>query len=123
MTFMEAVFATMLFDLALFGTSNPVINTIIRIFTSLQNSWDKPFSSRDQAATQVTEFCERLSIQQTPWIWEKPKEEYICLNDFFSRTFSPRHFPPLGEAKVVAPACCTMTKYNDDNDLKSILIK
>lgn len=123
MTFMEAVFATILFDLALFGTCNPLINTIIRIFTSLQNSWDKPFSSKDEAASQVTEFCERLSIQQSPWIWEKPKEDYTCLNDFFSRTFAPRHFPSIGEAKVVAPACCTITRYEDDDSLKSILIK
>jgi phosphatidylserine decarboxylase len=123
MTFMEAVFATILFDLALFGTSNPVINGIIRFFTSLQNSWDSQFLSQEDAFTQVTEFCERLSIQQNPWIWEKSKEDYTSLNDFFSRTFLRSEFPTLGSANIVAPACCTMTRYNDDASMKSLLIK
>lgn len=123
MTFMEAVFATILFDLALFGTSNVFINAIIRTFTSFQNSWDKPFRSREEAVCQITEFCDRLSIQQSPWIWEKAKEEYTSLNDFFARTFSGKFFPPLGQASVVAPACCTMTRYNDNDTLKSVLIK
>jgi len=123
MTFMEAVFATILFDLALFGTNNPVINGIIRFFTSLQNSWDSQFSSQEDAVTQVTEFCERLSIQQNPWIWEKSKEDYTSLNDFFSRTFIQSKFPTLGSANIVAAASCTMTRYNDDASMKSLLIK
>jgi len=123
MTFMEAVFATILFDLALFGTSNPIINGIIRFFTSLQNSWDRPFSSKEDAVTQVTEFCKRLSIQQNPWIWEKSIEDYVSLNDFFSRTYAQSEFPSLGTASIVAPACCTLTRYNDDASMKSFLIK
>jgi len=123
MTFIEGVFATILFDLALFGTSNPLINGVIRLFTSLQNAWDKPFSSKLEAVSQVKEFATRLSIQQEPWIWEKPIEDYTSLNDFFSRTYQPSTLPALGDAKVVAPACCTMTRYNNDSDLRSLLIK
>lgn len=40
MTLFEGVFATLLFDMALFGTSNLLINFVIRTFTSIQNRWD-----------------------------------------------------------------------------------
>lgn len=123
MTLIEGVFATILFDLALFGTSNPIINTIIKLFTNIQNSWDTPFSSPQVAREQVTEFCHRLSIQQQPWIWEKDISEYKCLNDFFARTYHSKYFPPCGTGTVVSPACCTLTRYNNDAQLKSILIK
>ena len=123
MTLIEGVFATILFDLALFGTSNPIINAIIRLFTNIQNSWDNSFGSPDVAKTQITQFCEKLSIQQTPWIWEKDIEEYTCLNDFFARKYSPKHFPHVGNGNVVSPACCTLTRYNDDAQIKNILIK
>lgn len=124
MTLIEGVFATLLFDMALFGTKNVFIDGIIRLFTSLQNSWDKPFQSKQQADVQITEFCERLGIQQNPWIWEKDKQSYTCLNDFFARTYAENHFPQLGEdAQVVSPACCTLTRYADNVELQNILIK
>lgn len=123
MTLIEGVFATILFDLALFGTSNPFINIIISLFTNIQNSWDKPFPSKTTAKHQIEEFCHRLNIQMEPWIWDKRMEDYHSLNDFFSRTYHTNHFPTIGEAKIVAPACCTMTRYRNNNDLKSILIK
>ncbi len=123
MTLIEGVFATILFDLALFGTSNPIINSIIKLFTNLQNSWDNQFGSPDIAKAQITQFCDKLSIQQNPWIWEKDISEYSCLNDFFARRYSKKYYPPLGAGKVVSPACCTITRYNDDGQLKNILIK
>lgn len=122
-TLVEGVFATLLFDLALFGTSSPLINGLIWLFTTLQNSWDKPFKSKQHAISQVTEFCERLNIQQDPWIWEKKKDEYTSLNDFFSRRYAPNHFPRIGSAAVVSPACCTLSRYANDTELRSILIK
>lgn len=123
MTFIEAVFTTILFDLALFGTSNFFINSIIRFFTNFQNSWDKPFKSRDEGIEQITEFCNRLSIQQCPWVWEKRKEEYTSINDFFARTYAKDSFPQLGNASIVSPATCTMTRHMDNASLKSVLIK
>jgi len=123
MTFIEGVFATILFDLALFGTSNAFIKFIIRIFTHLQNSWDKPFYSPETASTEIQEFCHRLSIQQSAWIWELPIHEYKCLNDFFSRAYAPMYLPPLGSDHIVAPACCTLTRFNDDASMTRILIK
>lgn len=123
MTLIEGVFATILFDLALFGTSNPIINAIIRLFTNLQNSWDNKFASSDVATTQITEFCNKLSIQQDPWIWEKDIGDYTCLNDFFARTYKEEYYPQLGDGLVVSPACCTLTRYNDDAQVKSVLIK
>lgn len=123
MTRFEGVFATLLFDLALFGTANPVINGIIYLFTSIQNSWDKPFKSETEAEHSITEFCRRLDIQQKPWIWEKAPSEYKSLNDFFSRTYKDDHFPRLGAGNVLAPACCTLQIYNDDTTMKSMLIK
>jgi len=123
MTFIEGVFATILFDLALFGTTNSFIKFIIRIFTHLQNSWDKPFPSSEVAKTEIQEFCQRLSIQQAPWIWELPIHEYKCLNDFFSRAYAPMYHPTLGSDRIVAPACCTLTRFNDDASMTRILIK
>jgi phosphatidylserine decarboxylase len=123
MTLFEGVGATILFDLALFGTKNWFINFLIQIFTSFQNSWDTPFGNEQVAKESITEFCQRLSIQQEPWIWDKPIEKYVSLNDFFSRTYSEECFPPLGAADVVAPACCTMRCYNDNATLKNLLIK
>ncbi len=123
MTLIEGVFATILFDLALFGTKNVIINTIIRLFTDLQNSWDRPFRSAEDGERQILQFCEKLSIQHDPWIWEKGIKEYKCLNDFFARTYSKKTFPAVGSGKVVSPACCTITMYGDDAQLKSILIK
>ena len=123
MTLIEGVFATILFDLALFGTSNPIIKLIINLFTNLQNSWDTPFSSKDMATEHIQEFCYRLSIQKTPWIWEKKIEDYHSLNDFFSRTYQAKYFPTIGKADFVSPACCTLTRYRNDDELKSILIK
>eukprot|EP00551_Chaetoceros_affinis_P003352 CAMPEP_0203639330 /NCGR_PEP_ID=MMETSP0088-20131115/5106_1 /ASSEMBLY_ACC=CAM_ASM_001087 /TAXON_ID=426623 /ORGANISM="Chaetoceros affinis, Strain CCMP159" /LENGTH=290 /DNA_ID=CAMNT_0050494185 /DNA_START=229 /DNA_END=1098 /DNA_ORIENTATION=- len=123
MTLIEAVFATILFDLALFGTSNPIINAIIRLFTNLQNSWDRPFQSKDVAKGQIIEFCNKLSIQYEPWIWEKDITEYASLNDFFARTYDKKHFPPIGNGTVVSPACCTLTRYNDNEGVSSLLIK
>lgn len=123
MTLFEGVGATILFDLALFGTNNWFINFLIKLFTSFQNSWDTPLASDVAATAAITEFCQRLSIQQEPWIWEKAKEDYESLNDFFSRTYSPEHFPPLGSCDVLAPACCTMRSYRNNDGLESLLIK
>lgn len=123
MTLFEAVGATILFDLALFGTKNWFIKSIIRLFTSIQNSWDTPFVDGDAARDAIHEFTQRLSIQQTPWIWEKRMEDYVSLNDFFSRTFAPEYFPRLGSASVVSPASCTLRRYRDNQGLKDLLIK
>lgn len=123
MTLFEGVFATLLFDMALFGTDNIFINGIISLFTNIQNSWDTPFSNGKTAQEKVTDFCNRLDIQQDPWIWSKTKEEYTSLNDFFSRTYASEYWPRIGNGKVVSPACCKMMCYNDDADMKSILIK
>lgn len=123
MTLFEGVFATLLFDMALFGTSNPIIHGIIRLFTTIQNSWDAPFASEDEARTRVNEFCTRLDIQQEPWIWEKGIHEYTSLNDFFSRTYAPTHFPKVGSGRLVAPACCKVQVYSDDEGMRSLLIK
>ncbi|KAK1738276.1 phosphatidylserine decarboxylase proenzyme [Skeletonema marinoi] len=123
MTKFEGVFATLLFDLALFGTSNPVINGIIYLFTTIQNSWDTPFKNEAEAEHSITEFCHRLDIQHEPWIWEKAPSKYASLNDFFSRTYTDDHFPRLGAGMVIAPACCTMQIYNNEETMKSVLIK
>lgn len=125
LTLFEAVFATLLFDLALFGTNNILINTIISTFTSIQNSWDTPFASPKHATDSIRNFCTRLHIQMDPWVWDKPIDEYTSLNNFFSRTYSPTYFPRINtlNGRLVSPACCRMTSYNDDSSLKSILIK
>ena len=123
MTLFEGVFATLLFDMALFGTNNPIINGIIYLFTTIQNSWDKPFKSEDEAQRSITEFCNRLDIQYKPWIWEKAATKYLSLNDFFSRTYNETHFPTIGVGQVVSPACCVLQIYNDDATMKSVLIK
>ena len=122
MTLFEAVFATILFDLALFGTNNIFINGIISLFTSIQNSWDTPYKSKQEAKRSILEFCKRLGIQTSPWIWDKPIEDYASLNDFFSRTYAS--FPPIAiSARLVSPACCKLLSYNDDSTMKNILIK
>ena len=123
MTLIEGVFATLLFDLALFGTDNIVINGIIRIFTKIQNGWNQPFRSEMEAAEQIQQFCDALSIQTKPWIWEKPMEQYGCLNDFFSRRYAPKFMPSLDKVDVVTPACCTMQMYESDEDMQRLLIK
>ena len=123
MTLFEGVFATILFDLALFGTSNPVINLIIYLFTTIQNSWDKSFKSEAEAERSIKQFCDRLDIQQTPWIWEKAPSKYTSLNDFFSRTYKENHFPKLGAGQVVSPACCVLNIYDNNAALQSLLIK
>lgn len=121
MTLFEGVFATLLFDLALFGTNNRIINGLIYLFTTIQNSWDTPFKSEAEAERAISEFCNRLDIQQSPWIWEKSVDEYTSLNDFFSRTYL--HFPRLGTGEVLSPACCTLQIYNNDAMMKTLLIK
>ena len=123
MSLFEGVFATLLFDMALFGTSNPVINGAIRLFTTVQNSWDRPFASADDAAGRVRDFCDRLGIQREPWVWERDEREYASLNDFFSRAYAPVHSPPLGTGWLVSPACCKLLVYDDDEAMRSILIK
>ena len=123
MTLFEGVFATLLFDLALFGTSNPIINFIIRAFTTLQNSWDRPFQNDTEAKLKIFEFCTRLDIRRHPWMWDRPAGEYGSLNDFFSRTYSPEYFPRVGAGRVVSPACCKISTYDDDDGLKRLLIK
>lgn len=119
MTLIEGVFATLLFDFAVFGTDNIVINGIIRIFTKIQNGWNQPFRSEMEAAEQIQQFCDALSIQTKPWIWEKPMEQYGCLNDFFSRRYAPKFMPALGKVDVVSPACCTMQMYESDEDMQT----
>ena len=123
MTLFEGVFATLLFDMALFGTDNMIINGIILFFTTIQNAWDNSFSSQEIANEKVTDFCNRLNIQQDPWIWEKRKDEYTSLNDFFSRTYASKYFPPIGSGRLISPACCTIQCYNNDVDMKTLLIK
>ena len=123
MTLIEGVFATLLFDLALFGTDNIFINGIIRIFTKIQNCWNKSFPSEMEATKQIQQFCVALSIQTKPWIWEKPIEQYGSLNDFFSRRYAPKFMPPLNKVEVVTPACCTMQMYESDGDMRRVLIK
>jgi phosphatidylserine decarboxylase precursor len=121
MTMVEAVFATMLFDLALFGTDNVFINFVIRAFTKFQNSWDKPFQSPEEATKEVTDFCERLQIQQDPWQWEKPIAEYKCLNDFFSRRYS--NPPAMGNNDIVSPACSTITVHSNNEEFTRLVVK
>lgn len=123
MTLFEGVFATLLFDLALFGTSNPIINFIINFFTTLQNSWDRPFQNEIEAELKIVEFCTRLNIRRHPWMWDRPAGEYGSLNDFFSRTYAPEYFPRVGDGRVVSPACCKISTYDDDEGLKRLLIK
>jgi len=123
MTLFEGVFATILFDLALFGTSNPIINGIISLFTTIQNSWDAPFKNGREAEEKIRDFCNRLDIQQNPWVWEKQPRDYSSLNDFFSRTYASENFPAIGNGRLVSPACCKILTFNDDNCMKSILIK
>lgn len=123
MTLFEGVFATLLFDLALFGTSNPIINFIIRAFTTIQNSWDRPFQNETEAESKIFEFCTRLDIRRHPWMWHRPAGEYGSLNDFFSRTYAPEYFPRLGDGRVVSPACCKISTYDDDEGLRRLLIK
>ena len=67
MTMVEAVFATMLFDLALFGTDNFFINFIIRAFTKFQNSWDKPFSSPEEAEKEIKDLKSiKINMSEDP---------------------------------------------------------
>lgn len=123
MTLIEGVFTTIMFDLALFGTDNIVINTIIRYFTKFQNRWDRPFASPQVATLAITQFCRALHIQTNPWIWDRPIEEYSCLNDFFARKYSPDYCMEIGNAEIVSPACCNMRYYFNDDMLRSILVK
>lgn len=123
MTFPEGVFATILFDLALFGTSNIFINTIIRLFTSYQNYWKKPFLSKDHAELRVTLFCHQLHIPMKPWKWDKTIRDYKSLNDFFTRHYSNKYIPPIGTAVLVSPACCTLRRFTNMISLKSLLLK
>eukprot|EP00980_Cylindrotheca_fusiformis_P005107 scaffold1083_cov114-Cylindrotheca_fusiformis.AAC.11 len=121
MTMVEAVFATLLFDLALFGTDNFFINAVIRAFTKFQNSWDRPFQSPEEATKEVSDFCARLQIQQDPWIWEKPIAEYKCLNDFFSRKYS--NPPTIGNDDIISPACSTITVQDNNKELTRLVVK
>lgn len=123
MTFVEAVFATLLFDLALFGTDNFLINVIIRAFTNFQNAWDKAFASSEEATSEITAFCQQFRIQQDPWIWSKPMEEYTSLNDFFSRYYATPHMPPLATSDIVSPACCTFSVFQDNEGMQRLLVK
>jgi phosphatidylserine decarboxylase len=123
MTFTEGTFATLLFEFALLGTNNFLIRFIVKVYTNLTSSWDTRFRSGEQAEERIKDFCQRFNIQYKPWIWGKQIREYTCLNDFFSRTYADMYFPTLGTANLVSPASCTMTRYNDDADLKQILIK
>ena len=123
MTLVEAVGATLLFDLALFGTDSWVINFLIKTFTNLQNSWDKPFKNPKEAQAEVTEFCTKLGIQSDPWVWSKHIKEYKSLNDFFTRTYDPQYLPDLGKSDVVAPACSIVSIYQNDDGLRNLLIK
>jgi len=123
MTLIEGVFATLLFDLAIFNTDNFFINFIIRTFTRFQNSWDRPFINQSEAKDEVGKFCENIGIEQTPWVWDKQPQEYKCLNDFFSRTYAPAYAPSIGDQDVVSPACCTMSLYSDNGSLQRLLIK
>ena len=81
-----------------------------------------PLGRQHDAKRSILEFCNRLDIQTSPWIWDKPIEDYASLNDFFSRTYAS--FPPIAiSARLVSPACCKLLSYNDDSTMKNILIK
>lgn len=121
MTLVEAVFATILFDLALFGIDNFFINAVIRAFTKFQNSWDRSFRSPAEAIHEVADFCERLQIQQDPWIWEKAMSEYTCLNDFFSRRYS--NPPTIGDDDIVSPACSTIIVHDNNEEFTRLVVK
>eukprot|EP00978_Attheya_sp_CCMP212_P039172 scaffold201381_cov47-Attheya_sp.AAC.1 len=125
MTLFEGVGATLLFDLALFGTKNWMISLIIRTFTKFQNSWDTPFSSEQDATHQVLAFCRSLSIphDEEAWMWEFPPSQYTCLNDFFSRQYNAKYAPPIGTETLVSPACCTVSCYRDNSTLERLLVK
>ena len=123
MTLIEGFITTLLFDLALFGTSNWFINGFIVLFTKFQNGWDRPFRSSTKAKTEITEFCTRLNIQMAPWIWEKDIENYTCLNDFFTRKYAPEFMPKVGNGLVVSPACCTIKRYSNNDTMKYFLVK
>ena len=77
MTLFEGVFATMLFDHALFGTDNVLINFIIKTFTQIQNPWDKQFGDKAIASQEVSTFCTQIRIQSDPWIRNKPAQDYL----------------------------------------------
>jgi phosphatidylserine decarboxylase len=142
MTLFEAVFATLLFDLALFGTDNWFINNvIIARFTKFQNNWDKTFASQHQdAQEQVFRFCDQLQISTTPWMWDRPAADYTSLNDFFTRKYhddycpapcilvsssssnnNDKSSPP--PPTLVSPASCKMSYYSNHAALKELCIK
>jgi hypothetical protein len=56
------------------------MNWIIATFTSFQNAWDRPFTSEKEATLEIQEFCQRLHIQQAPWIWDRPAHQYILVS-------------------------------------------
>lgn len=121
MTFVEAVFATILFDLALFGTDNGFINFIIRSFTKFQNSWDNKFRDSREAEKEILDFCHRLQIQHEPWIWEKSITQYTSLNDFFSRRY--KEPLPVEKSSIVAPACSTISIHKNNDVFTRMVVK
>lgn len=121
MTFVEAVFATILFDLALFGTDNILINFVIRRFTKFQNSWDNKFQNANEAEKEILDFCDKLQIQHEPWIWEKAITEYTSLNDFFSRRYDKKF--PIGKSSIVSPACSTISIHKDNAEFTRLVVK
>lgn len=139
MTMVESAITTLLFDLALFGTNNRVINNMIRSFTKFQGQWNVPFASnahrpktdaertarRAQAAQNIYEFARALEIQVDPWVWDRAAGDYESYNDFFSRKYAAEGIFAwkVGSGNVVSPACCTATIYNNNCSLTRLLIK
>jgi phosphatidylserine decarboxylase len=109
------------------GKYNFLVNYLVKKYTLYCNNRNKLFSELNQNAKyEIMKFSKEIGIQTHPWIWKKKPEEYISINDFFSRKYKNNYITidDLNNEKVIVSPCeCKITVFRNIDEMKQLWVK
>eukprot|EP00392_Amoebophrya_sp_AT5.2_P014561 g14721.t1 len=92
-----------------------VYEKFLKSFTLRHNSWDTPYRNARAAQRQVLLWCRFWGVE--PWVWDRQPGEYLCKNDFFTRTYAKKYTPKMGKAQIVSPVDGVCTWFHSTADM------
>ena len=112
----DAILHVVLFQWQIFGTRSRILGRILTALNADFDCWDLSFEERGKdAKTEVLSYCRRYGVPEKPWPWSKRPEDYITMNEWFSRSYKDGIIDVLdsgGTQNVVsAPATAVVTTY------------
>lgn len=119
----DGVFHVLAFKWRVFG-SGWLYQRFLRWLNSKYAHWDTPFAELGQdAETEVRGYCHTYSVQEEPWIWDRPAAAYMTMNEWFTRKYATPHAPEsnLGSAGVLSPATAVVTPFASVAEMPTVI--